>query len=736
MKRIRLAAVLTLLLSILLAACKGSGYDPFGLSSIVVDADIDTMSELGPDTLARIDEINRTLTEGVNLGDETRQMVNDLNETLRQGVKAGFDDATLERVDRMISLLEEGLNIQVGLDSDTLASVNSLIDQIDQAPDRWQSVSEDIIRTLEGSAGNVAHNMAGEIKSVLNDARLNLQQLTAAAGTEMRCNVDFLGSRAGSTISEFMGRGLINTLRDIVAGKKSSPKTVPIPWVCQMIPDQLTLINRAARMVAERPVVILTGYNFMEENKPEAYLVNEAGERIAAIPMYPYRQSSYQIQLNLQDIDFSPVPARSRVVFKWPNVPDTSAVALLMPTPEIVPTPGPTIAITTRTNVYIGPGEKYTVLGIADTGAVYPASGRNGASSWFQIAFDKKTGWVPASAGRKAGGEIAVVSIPLPPPTANFRADGATGPAPLTAVFFDLSTGDPTRWQWEFGDGGTASSKNPSHTYASAGRFTVKLTVSNSLGSDSKSISNLVIVNTPKPGPVANFTASPRSGIAPLTVHFTDTSSGSPTSWAWTFGDGKSATDRNPTHTYTSAGRYTVTLKAKNSQGENTKSVSEYIVANTQPTTPVLPACYTTETSEEYGPVSCESGFAVRGIKCEGKNCDNMILTCCPYMAGSDLSAGYLWTTYFSEETPNNKYISSNSFMCGLQTQGKYSDRLSLHIVNSPNNKHTGACQTLEIFSEEPPNESKCANNAFVSGVECFGEYCDNIRLTCCQGGK
>ncbi|WP_321423205.1 PKD domain-containing protein [uncultured Methanobacterium sp.] len=70
--------------------------------------------------------------------------------------------------------------------------------------------------------------------------------------------------------------------------------------------------------------------------------------------------------------------------------------------------------------------------------------------------------------------------------------------------------------------------------------------------------------------PVASFTSNATTGAAPLTVQFNDTSSNSPTSWLWDFGDNTTSTEQNPTHTYTSAGTYTVTLTATNSAGNNT----------------------------------------------------------------------------------------------------------------------------------------------------------------------
>jgi PKD repeat protein len=77
--------------------------------------------------------------------------------------------------------------------------------------------------------------------------------------------------------------------------------------------------------------------------------------------------------------------------------------------------------------------------------------------------------------------------------------------------------------------------------------------------------------------PVAAFSASPTSGKVPLNVKFTDTSTGSPTKWKWSFGDGTSSTVQNPTHKYSAAGKYTVTLTITNAAGSNTATKSSYI---------------------------------------------------------------------------------------------------------------------------------------------------------------
>jgi PKD repeat protein len=82
--------------------------------------------------------------------------------------------------------------------------------------------------------------------------------------------------------------------------------------------------------------------------------------------------------------------------------------------------------------------------------------------------------------------------------------------------------------------------------------------------------------------PVAAFSASPRSGKAPLKVQFTDKSSNSPTSWKWSFGDGTYSTAKNPVHKYSKIGKYTVSLTVKNAKGSNTKTISGYITVKSK----------------------------------------------------------------------------------------------------------------------------------------------------------
>ncbi|HSD78014.1 MAG TPA: DNRLRE domain-containing protein, partial [Solirubrobacteraceae bacterium] len=326
---------------------------------------------------------------------------------------------------------------------------------------------------------------------------------------------------------------------------------------------------------------------------------------------------------------------------------------------------------------------------------------------------------------------------------ASFSATPTSGTAPLSVQFTDTSTGGPTAWSWDFGDGSPASSEqNPAHVYTEAGTYTVSLTASNASGSNVATKTAYIVVSsaggggtaatflptadayvqsgaptknygtatslrvrssgpsyrsyltfnvsglagavtsaklrmfvtdaspdgghvhsvspaawteagitfnnapalataeigslgsvttgtwaevdvtkavtgnggvsfgidslstnsaifdsregaTPPqlivttgsgggqaPVPTASFSGTPTSGTAPLTVQFTDTSTGSPTGWSWDFGDGSpTSTEQNPSHVYTTPGTYTVTLTASNDSGPSTPAVAtDYIV--------------------------------------------------------------------------------------------------------------------------------------------------------------
>ncbi|MFA4861172.1 PKD domain-containing protein [Methanoregula sp.] len=177
------------------------------------------------------------------------------------------------------------------------------------------------------------------------------------------------------------------------------------------------------------------------------------------------------------------------------------------------------------------------------------------------------------------------ITVGQNPPVAGFTGTPATGMMPLNVTFTDTSTNIPTSWYWDFGDGDTTNNtvRNPLHTYANYGTYSVTLTAANEYGTSTPYTRTNYIVVSQYPPPIAGFTASPLTGQVSQVFTFTDTTTNNPTSWAWSFGDGGTSTNQNPTHQYTSAGTYTVALNATNAFGFNMVTKTNYITVSLPP---------------------------------------------------------------------------------------------------------------------------------------------------------
>ena len=160
-------------------------------------------------------------------------------------------------------------------------------------------------------------------------------------------------------------------------------------------------------------------------------------------------------------------------------------------------------------------------------------------------------------------------------PTVEFSADPTGGTQPVKVTFKDKSASlDVLRinynglapiygWQWDFGDGTGSTAQNPVHDYTIAGEYTVSLTASNTFGTTTKTVPGLIKVTTPASGPTGKFSFTV-DATDPLKLNFKDesiTGSRPITTWLWDFGDNKTSTEQNPSHTYAAAGIYKVALR-------------------------------------------------------------------------------------------------------------------------------------------------------------------------------
>ncbi len=159
------------------------------------------------------------------------------------------------------------------------------------------------------------------------------------------------------------------------------------------------------------------------------------------------------------------------------------------------------------------------------------------------------------------------VAAPNQKPVAAFSSNATN----LAATFDGSASLDPdgtiASYAWDFGDSSTGTGATPSHTYGAGGTFPVKLTVTDNSGATDSITQNLTVtpaaVNDP---PHAGFTSSCTNRSCAFTSTSTD-SDGTVAGYAWDFGDGVTSTATNPTHAYTTAGNYTVTLVVTDNKG-------------------------------------------------------------------------------------------------------------------------------------------------------------------------
>ncbi len=156
----------------------------------------------------------------------------------------------------------------------------------------------------------------------------------------------------------------------------------------------------------------------------------------------------------------------------------------------------------------------------------------------------------------------------IPGLIATAEADVTSGLEPLTVHFTGAASGGTGGYiySWSFGDGGVSAEKDPVHEYVTAGEFAVTLTVTDS-SSQTATDDHLLVRVTALSPLEASASADGHTGTTPFTVHFSGSATGgtAPYTYAWTFGDGGTSTDQNPSHEYATAGVFSAILTVSDS---------------------------------------------------------------------------------------------------------------------------------------------------------------------------
>jgi len=248
---------------------------------------------------------------------------------------------------------------------------------------------------------------------------------------------------------------------------------------------------------------------------------------------------------------------------------------------------------------------------------------------------------------------------PEPPaPTNNPPVADAGGPysgeAGTTLIQFDGSGSmDPDdnaiTFEWEFGDGSTATDEMPTHTYRSAGNYEVRLVVDDGQVKSEPSITSAVISAPPANiAPVAN-PGGPYTGAPGQMITFDGSASEDPNgdalTYSWNFGDGSSGSGVNPTHTYAAAGNYTVTLTVSDSQLESAPVTTTAEIA--------IPPANRAPVADPGGPYSGETGAEIRFDGSASSDPDGDSLTYAWNFGDGSTATG---------ATPTHRYASSGVY--------------------------------------------------------------------------
>jgi PKD repeat protein len=141
---------------------------------------------------------------------------------------------------------------------------------------------------------------------------------------------------------------------------------------------------------------------------------------------------------------------------------------------------------------------------------------------------------------------------------------------PIYIQFTDISSGDPTSWHWDFGDGMTSNEQNPVHPYPNPGTYKVCLIIEHDNPPDYCIDSICKIIEIPDSVACEAIFTYELDPLFPAEVSFLDYSRGNITNWEWDFGDGSMSSEQDPVHVYSKPGEYLVCLNVYNADSMET----------------------------------------------------------------------------------------------------------------------------------------------------------------------
>ena len=181
--------------------------------------------------------------------------------------------------------------------------------------------------------------------------------------------------------------------------------------------------------------------------------------------------------------------------------------------------------------------------------------------------------------GGSGGGNDAPQAIIANGPFAAVQGDFIA----MSSVGSNDTDGTISSYSWSFGDGQVSSQANPTHSYSSAGSYSVQLTVTDNDGATNTATTTANITSPSNTAPNAVIANGPFSGAEGAFISMSSSGSNDPdgsiSTYSWSFGDGQTSTQANPNHSYSIAGSYTVTLTVTDNGGASGSATESVTVS-------------------------------------------------------------------------------------------------------------------------------------------------------------